>query len=293
MMNIEKISPRKAATTRSPKVNASVTNLRASQPSTAVDIHAINSVSHTNSKTILHQAYLQALKQSSSVQSLNRNDNMPHNILARSDAELATTREDFLDQYDMFNQYKLTVPSYKYTLSTSLIDSVETVLKNKTQSKDYVRENLETSRNLIHQNSMTASKTLTGTHISKNASAERIIVTQNSSKKLLGSSYDDGKPYYQQVGMKNWESPKSTKAFEEDKVGVLNTSASLAGIQRVRFLGKVIETPSAVSLKADTPCTYPLLSAKQSHEDLKKAVNFTLPGLNSTANSRYDDNEEV
>ena len=97
MLSTEKLSLRNVATTRSSKANASVANLRASQPSTAVDIHAINSVSHTNSKTILHQAYLQALKQSSSVQSLDRNDNMPHNILARSDAELATTREDFLD----------------------------------------------------------------------------------------------------------------------------------------------------------------------------------------------------
>ena len=60
-----------------------------------------------------------------------------------------------------------------------------------------------------YQNSLTASKTRTGTHVSKDDSAggelfhsRKVIDTQNSSKKLLLQSYDDGKPFYQQVGMK-------------------------------------------------------------------------------------------
>ena len=53
--------------------NSSVRNLLESKPTTSAGKTASPThVTHTNSKTILHQAYLQALKQSSSMQDLTR-----------------------------------------------------------------------------------------------------------------------------------------------------------------------------------------------------------------------------
>ena len=131
------------------------------------------------------------------MQDLSRNDNMPHNILNRSDAELAKTRQNFLDQYEMINQYKMnTGPSYKFTMSTKVIDSVAEVLENNTVSKEYV---LDKQKSKLNQNSMTASKTVT-TRVGSNRRISKddsnIIGTHNHSKKLL-QSYDDGKPFYQ------------------------------------------------------------------------------------------------
>ena len=68
-----------------------------------------------------------------------KQDYQPGNILTRSDANLARTRQQFLDQYEMVNQYTAAenVPSYKFALSSSLIDSVKTVMENQSKSKDY------------------------------------------------------------------------------------------------------------------------------------------------------------
>ena len=122
---IENVKHRYMSTTRNTSTNASRANLLESQPPSSVDRHNISPITNNNSKTILHQAYLQALKQSTSMQELQRYDNMPINILNRSDAELARTRQDFLDQYDMVNQYTKAGPSYKFTLSTDLVSQVE------------------------------------------------------------------------------------------------------------------------------------------------------------------------
>ena len=124
---------------RNTTANTSVANLLDSHPSTASGISPTH-VTHTNSKTILHQAYLQALKQSSSMQELSRVDDMPGNILNRSNAELSRTRQNFLDQYEMVNQYNASGPSYKFTMSQAIIDSVATVIKNNATSKEYVLE---------------------------------------------------------------------------------------------------------------------------------------------------------
>ena len=70
-----------------------------------------------------------------------KEDYLPGNILARSDANLARTRQNFLSQYELVNQYQrgAGMPSYKFALSSAVIDSVDTVIKNGSESKEWAR----------------------------------------------------------------------------------------------------------------------------------------------------------
>ena len=58
------------------------------------------------------------------MQQIVKKDYMPSNILARSDANLERTRTKFLNQYEIVNEHLEANkrPSYKFALSTKLID---------------------------------------------------------------------------------------------------------------------------------------------------------------------------
>ena len=88
---------------------------------------------------------MQALSQSSSVQEIVKKDYTPANILTRSDANLARTRMNFLNQYELVDDYKRNegLPSYKFALSSSLIESVDTVIENNGEKKDYILKNVQ------------------------------------------------------------------------------------------------------------------------------------------------------
>ena len=72
------------------------------------------------------------------MQEIVKQEIQPNNILARSDANLKRTRQNFLNQYEMVNHYENWQPSYKFAVSQSAIESVGTVLKNNSEKKDYV-----------------------------------------------------------------------------------------------------------------------------------------------------------
>ncbi len=80
-----------------------------------------------------------------------KKDYLPSSVLARSDANLARTRSKFLNQYEILNDHKAQnlKPSYKFALSSTVIDKVDTVVRNNSERKDYLMKHVQSQQEML------------------------------------------------------------------------------------------------------------------------------------------------